>query len=475
MAKMSWKKNSFLLLLFVILFALSCQKQKNIEQVDQIISIEYATATDVSNLKEWLNSRKSILTVKDQARLDSLINILNWEKTAITNANNEKLFIIPISDLVTDPNQTSFNLVIFKNSTEGLHFSTLYRLKNGHHQRINNVDFLVNLVSNKKNNYSCDVAAYTPTSYICYEYKFVDGQIKSRSKVSKKKPVDGSNGKINECISWFWITYYNDGSWDWEFLGGYCDGGDPTCQETRIINLRSQKISCGGGSGGFATEEQLIAIFIARIENLLQHQCLIDVLNLLKALNNGKIAQIIQQFSGELPNWNWRLQEGTVNGSAVASTQWPPVSGVVTTTFDYNKLDEATELSLARTMMHEAVHAYLNSYFANDPAAANKAYPELVDDWVTAKNPNFNTIQHNEMVRSFVEDIANSLKEFGISRNYNLSDQFYNDLAWGGLTETDAFEELDQTDIDRITDRLNAELTSQTVGNEVPSNSKACN
>jgi hypothetical protein len=304
----------------------------------------------------------------------------------------------------------------------------------------------------------------------------VNGQIKTRSKASKKNPATGLNGRMNECISWFWITYYDDGSWDWEFLGGYCDGGDPTCYETRIINSRSQRVNCGGGSGGFATEEQLMQTFLDRIENLLQHQCLSDVLNLLKGLNNGKIAQIIQQFSGEIPNWNWKLQEGNVNGSDHAATAFPPISGTVTTTFDYNKLNQATELSLARTMMHEAIHAYLVSYFRNDQSAANKDYPQMLHDWRDEKyQQNLSIVQHNEMTRSFVGEIAASLKEFGISRGYNLSNEFYNDMAWGGLTETEAFEELDQTDKDRIMERLEAEFTSQTVGNEIPSNSRACN
>jgi hypothetical protein len=476
MAPMSRGKNIFLLSVFIISFAVSCQKQETNGQVVSVNNIEYATAADIINLKDWLNSKKSILTVKDQARLDSLVEALNWEKTVTTNANNETLFIIPVNNLVTDKNETSFNLVIHKNVEDGIRFSTLYRIKNKQLQRINNIDLLANFISNKKNNYTCDIAAFTPTNFISYEYKLVNGQMQTRSKVSKRNPVTGSTGRTNECIYWFWITYYNDGSWDWEYLGGYCDGGDPTCNETRIMNSRSQKVNCGGGSGGFATEEQLIATFLSRIENLLQHQCLSDVLNLLKALNNGKIAQIIQQFSGEIPNWNWKLQEGVINNANLAETQHPPVSGTVTTIFDYNKLNNATELSLARTMMHESIHAYLISYFKNDQLAANKEYPELLKDWRNDKyQQNLSTVQHIEMTRSFVEEIAASLKEFGLSRGYNLSNEFYNDMAWGGLTETEAFEALGQTEKDRIHERLEAELTSQTVGNETPSNSKACN
>jgi len=38
--------------------------------------------------------------------------------------------------------------------------------------------------------------------------------------------------------------------------------------------------------------------------------------------------------------------------------------------------------------------------------------------------------------------IAVALEEYGISKGHKLSSQFYNDLAWGGLTHTGAFDAL---------------------------------
>ena len=49
---------------------------------------------------------------------------------------------------------------------------------------------------------------------------------------------------------------------------------------------------------------------------------------------------------------------------------------------------------------------------------------------------------HLEMAESFVLKIADALKSYGELKNYNLSDQFYSDLAWGGLLRTEVFKDL---------------------------------
>ena len=59
----------------------------------------------------------------------------------------------------------------------------------------------------------------------------------------------------------------------------------------------------------------------------------------------------------------------------------------------------------------------------------------MLHDFYNVYNKNPNDTHHAEIVRNFVGDIALALKEFGIANGYNLSDQFYQDMAWGGLTD----------------------------------------
>jgi hypothetical protein len=73
------------------------------------------------------------------------------------------------------------------------------------------------------------------------------------------------------------------------------------------------------------------------------------------------------------------------------------------------------------------------------------------------------------MTRSFVNEIALALEEYGSTNGYNLSSQFYKDLAWGGLTSTPAFQALSTTDKDRINNTILIEQTgADSQGNNQP-------
>ena len=57
---------------------------------------------------------------------------------------------------------------------------------------------------------------------------------------------------------------------------------------------------------------------------------------------------------------------------------------------------------------------------------------------------------HEEFVRKFTSDISTSLEVYGKSKGCDLTKQFYDDMAWGGLQNTVAFEKLDIVTKERI-------------------------
>lgn len=86
--------------------------------------------------------------------------------------------------------------------------------------------------------------------------------------------------------------------------------------------------------------------------------------------------------------------------------------------------------------------------------------------------PNQNSLQHAEFVRNFVNDIASALMGFGNKRGYNLSEQFYKDLSWGGthyedsngvykLTPWFTKEESNASVRNRILNNINIEQTGR--------------
>lgn len=131
--------------------------------------------------------------------------------------------------------------------------------------------------------------------------------------------------------------------------------------------------------------------------------------------------------------------------------------GTITSIFDTADFSEATDLTWARTLLHEAVHAYLYQYFRVNNQNFIDNYPKMVEDY--GRLNNWNDVHHEEIARSLVTSIGLSLEEYGKSQGYNLSSQFYKDLAWGGLQETSEFKNrLSSVEKDRINDVIQIEL-----------------
>ena len=160
-------------------------------------------------------------------------------------------------------------------------------------------------------------------------------------------------------------------------------------------------------------------------------------------------------------------------------------------------LETATDISIARTVIHESLHAILVymaeegllSELPNDPDFSDLATAHI--NYLSGLPSNLGQT-HHELMASFVGDIATSLSQYGQQNGYNLSYQFYNDMAWGGLTHrvvrdnqgtivydtngNPTFEETpwfqsavpDPAERDRIINRLAAEAENKASGSETP-------
>jgi hypothetical protein len=62
-----------------------------------------------------------------------------------------------------------------------------------------------------------------------------------------------------------------------------------------------------------------------------------------------------------------------------------------------------------------------------------------------------------EMAEKYVDAMASALQEY--DANYTVPYQVYQDLAWGGLQETDTFKKLPFADQQRILNVISTELT----------------
>ena len=157
-------------------------------------------------------------------------------------------------------------------------------------------------------------------------------------------------------------------------------------------------------------------------------------------------------------NLNWKTNSSTLTGpTGSTSVNYDFQNNLVTTTFDTNSYSNGTDLSWLRTILHEAAHAYVIS-ISNLPNLTTSERQELLgDNWLIA----YSNQGHDYIVDTYISSIADILQEYGNYQNYNLTRQFYEDLAWGGLQNTTAFGNLSTSTKERILDNIAIELTGQ--------------
>ncbi|WKD85692.1 hypothetical protein KCTC32516_01037 [Polaribacter huanghezhanensis] len=203
--------------------------------------------------------------------------------------------------------------------------------------------------------------------------------------------------------------------------------------DTQTITYEDCSGSSGGGGGGGTTTISIEDRYQINDSNL--KPCMSKILDSIKKLSTG-VSSIIQKFSGNTNiGFNWVLKDGTtINGGPGQTTGYDKSTNLVTSTFNTQAYSNASELSWARTIMHESVHAYIMASFGVDYISSKNSFADFFSDYRKEKYPNLNDAQHAEFVRNYVNDIKASLKEYGNKKGYNLTDEFYTDMAWGGLT-----------------------------------------
>jgi len=149
-------------------------------------------------------------------------------------------------------------------------------------------------------------------------------------------------------------------------------------------------------------------------------------LNNILSLNFSEL--ILKLFDGS-NSTNYTIQNGATTGSNASTVG-------ATTTMNNSYLQNATKLSIARTMIHEQVHAYFNALYSNVIPLNSFSFQEKMDKY--AKDNGFivgTNRFHHEFMAQFVDAMAYSLyqwdKEYGSGGN--LGWNYYKSMAFGGL------------------------------------------
>lgn len=233
----------------------------------------------------------------------------------------------------------------------------------------------------------------------------------------------------------------------------------------------------GGGGGGQVETTQAIEDYIDDTE---LDDCTKDILNKLKNLGNGDIAEMLKRFSPAGSIYGTKMSTGKIinkDPNVWAQTTMNNDTGVVNMVFseDYIKGKDnpnpPTDLSVATTMAHEVIHAYLISMLKDENKTLSDDFPTIYEAYVKQESTkDVNVVpdaHHNLIANKYVYAIAATIQEFHTGQVVpgDFPYQVYLDMAWGGLQGTEVFnknypnnpDHKNYKDRERILGRIHAE------------------
>ncbi|MDO1513227.1 hypothetical protein Q2T41_11220 [Maribacter confluentis] len=177
--------------------------------------------------------------------------------------------------------------------------------------------------------------------------------------------------------------------------------------------------------------------------------CSAQILTELKNLQQNDMAMIISRFGTPNSVYDWVIKTANplINSNNDAETDWKRDSNDNALDYNYlthikpNYINQATQIAIARTILHEMLHAYLIS-LVDDALITGCSevtnFPILWNALVNKTyNNNPNRLHPEEISRKFITPLQDALKEWDGAKESN---RYYEDLAWGALFDTDTFK-----------------------------------
>jgi len=210
--------------------------------------------------------------------------------------------------------------------------------------------------------------------------------------------------------------------------------------------------------------------------------CPRQILMELKKLQQNDIARILLKFGALQTTYDWEVKSGMpTNPSHAAETDWRRDQNDNAIDYDYltvvkpSYVNQATRIAIARTLLHEMLHAYILSHIDDVENENMFEFMTFRDLWkmiqedLTGFNNDPEPIHHEFMAQKFLTPIQDALKEWDESSESD--DQYYEDLAWGALMDTgtfDHFHPIASESRNRIINTNNAEDNNSAQGGITP-------
>lgn len=182
--------------------------------------------------------------------------------------------------------------------------------------------------------------------------------------------------------------------------------------------------------------------------------------------------QIMDVFSNS-DKFHLNFKVSNISSNLNASTFFNPTTKAFDIKLNSNYISNATDLAIARTIIHESLHAYISYiYYTQIFSNLRKSLSYILSQ----NGDDENTSQHIFMVQRFIDNIAQSLGNW--DNNSIPNRDYYKYISWsGGMLNTPAFKDLS---VEMQTKIKNANINEGNAGIDGKSNkfalgNKNCN
>jgi hypothetical protein len=394
-------KKSLVLLLFsftIIFLFLGCKKD-----IHATSFIEGVNQNTISTIKDWMTIQKNGKSIGEQNSIDSLLLNANWDMAKQAIASNGKTIVyVPI---IHSPIGIEY---FYDNQHSKIDSGNIVRVvslaTSANSTQVKGVQAYYEKVVLQKDipfEFNGSITAFSIYNKFLYDYTIWDNKIKSHSYISPNKNTGRSNIKSNsiksnmECEPWGHFTVWSDGSVTLNYTYMVCND---ECQSASIgIKNGTEYIrsNCGGGGAGAPSDTSVLPMQV-RVWNNINDPCLNKVLNKVFSTVTSITSILAKDYFGSNGYYAISFKDSaflntddsSTNGSAKRYV-YTAQDGIryINISLNTQTLPFTSEEFVAKTIMHEALHALLT-----------------VETF-----PNLTNTQHNEMANRYINDLTQSL------------------------------------------------------------------
>jgi len=429
------KKHFASLVILLLIFSLSCKKELLINK------------SLLDETKEWYSQLPQGQSYIKSSRGDSAIIIQEpqWQQSHVTEVEGKSLIVVPVETNLFEitGKEGVLNLVIIK-----VNNTYQYKIVNVFAKGINDQ---VNLSPSQ----FYDLAFSKKTAATLDEGNQIRVQghpvIQDLGSVPNKNFEKNKNNNravmsSSGCVDYYWVTsYWVDDviveQW-YDFMYSVCPGSGGGDKDTE------QGVTPEDGVPPVTTQDIKLDTSITNNPKI---DCLLKkLLGLNGSSGNTQMKALLQAFTAK--GFNINFQIGSVNdpnskGETTYNAYQPKN---YTITLNRNKINDESQMSWVKTLLHEAFHANLmqKSYeMFGDHAVGMWAIgpkdltlPELMDKIENLLQPTPTLAQqHHEFMAMNIGIIKNGLKAFSLANNTNHTDfdeDRFEALAYQGVELT---------------------------------------